>query len=144
MGSMGTLGQRLMASRIEAGYRRPEDFAALVGKSSRQVREYEKDNVAPPLAVLRRWAEETNKPMGYFVEEVQVRMGTATGQAAPDHVGVKLLAADSALCRAHHIAPEELQELASLVLIRRGQAVSLQTAQEALQVLQSLRTLGPP
>jgi len=40
---------------------------------------------------------------------------------APEHIGVRTLAADSALCRAHHITPAELQELSALVLIRHGQ-----------------------
>lgn len=64
---MDTLGQRLMAARIEVGYRRPEDFSHLVGRSSRQVRDYEKGTVVPPADVVQRWAKATGKPLEYFM-----------------------------------------------------------------------------
>ena len=64
-------------------------------------------------------------------------------QEAPDHPGVRELAASRELSERHHVTPAELQELAALILLRQGQPVTLHTAQDALAALQTLRMLGP-
>lgn len=62
--------------------------------------------------------------------------------APPDHPGVRALAADARLCHAHRITHEELGHLAQLRLAYGSETVVMATAQEALAMLQALRTFG--
>ena len=137
-------GQWFRKERLRRGWSQAA-VARRVGVTPGQMNNIEKGRSRAGTEVLARLlALYETTPADILKQEEIAQMDQAPQQEAPDHPGVRELAANAEACRAHHIAPEELQELASLVLIRRGQAVSLQTAQEALQVLQSLRTLGPP
>ena len=86
---------------------------------------------------------ETAQQVHAGIDALIVEATGMTAQEAPDHPGVRELAASRELSERHHVTPAELQELAALILLRQGQPVTLQTAQEALAALQTLRMLGP-
>jgi transcriptional regulator with XRE-family HTH domain len=105
---MATMGRLLKTARVGAGYDRPEDFAHLVGKSSRQVREYEKDTVVPPSDVLQKWAAATGKPLEYFLPSPEPPPAPPASQY---HPGVEALADDPQTCEQWAVKPEELDRL---------------------------------
>jgi transcriptional regulator with XRE-family HTH domain len=156
------LGRKIAGARIEAGYGTAEAFAEALGVSVWTVRGWErrKKPTRPDNVNMDRIVEVTGRPRSYFygddagpaerlaglVEQAQKELAAMRANnhpPPPDHPGVRELAADAELCRNHHVTPTELQELANLVAYRQGQQVILQTAAEALAVLQSLRMLGP-
>ena len=63
------LGRKLMASRIEAGFKRVEEIAPLVDRKPRMIRHYEAGDTEPRHEFIRRWAEVVGKPIEYFSEE---------------------------------------------------------------------------
>lgn len=67
-----TLGARIRAARLEAGYRNSESLAVKLGVGQRTVQRWETDKAEPTLTRLREIAALTGKTLGYFLSSEQV------------------------------------------------------------------------
>jgi len=115
-------------------------FAPQVGRSVRQCYDYEQGNVEPPADVLQKWGEATRTTLAELTASPEV----PTTDRSTDHPGVRELAADAVLCRAHKVSVDELQQLAGLRIVSlTGQPIVIQTAAQALAYLQALRQSTP-
>jgi len=144
-GCMATLlGRKLRAARIEAGVETLEDIAPLVGRKPRQCQSYESGATVPPADVLQRWAAATGKPISYFLPDDAP--SPPSPPVAPDHPGVRALCTepDQLTIRQHHMTDEEVEDLAGLVVLRRGKPVSIRTRGEAVAWCHALRSSPPP
>lgn len=137
---MNYLGRKLKASRIEAGFDTPEAIAPGMGVSAQSVRNWETGRHRISGEDLGKWARLCGKPLDYFTQDTPA--ATELPAEAPNHPGVDALAADARLCHAHRITHEELGHLAQLRLAYGAETVVMATAQEALAMLQALRTFG--
>jgi len=144
-GFMATMGRLLKTARVGAGYDRPEDFAHLVGKSSRQVREYEKGTVIPPSDVLQKWAAATGKATDDFTptpEEAPVpEPPPTTSPAIQPHPGIEELARpENAAIREATGIPDDLVAAARRWLLYGpdGEPWPIGTIQEAIDLLKAL------
>ena len=131
------MGRRLCAARIEAGYKAAE-FARLLGRTPRMLQRYESGATPPPLDVLQRWAEVTEKSIDYFVSPKR----EDDPPPAPElltHPGVEALAADSRLRDSLQVTEVELKWLRSQWWDDRP---PMQTTDDALSLLLSRRRMS--
>jgi transcriptional regulator with XRE-family HTH domain len=76
-----TLGRRILIARLEAGYKRQEDFAVAVGAKLGTVRHWEADERVPRDAAKQRIVAVTGKPLSWFYGEQS--QGSGQAQVAP-------------------------------------------------------------
>jgi transcriptional regulator with XRE-family HTH domain len=125
------LGRKLKASRIEAGFDSPVDIGLAVGRSKRQVANYERGCV-PPSDVLQKWATATGKSLEYFLPSPPVAPDSVP--APQQHPGVERLTLILQAAPGEAVSPEELDDLCGSTWDH-----PIATAGEALDILLARR-----
>ena len=139
------LARRLQAARIEAGFDNTDALAPLIGKTARQLRNYESGKTETvPSDVLRRWAAATGKPLEYFLPpERNVENETAPPKMI--HRGIEELASDPELVMRLGLSMEAVETARHFLAFgSNGQPVEIDNLTDAVEIVRVLQRHQPP